>query len=107
MDAMRQGRQLEAALCSCAWLEEDHVLTEVLFPGARVMFSAAPDAVLGDEVPGAAEEPLQGGDDASYEAAGYSLQDTFPTEGVSFEECRIWSGGHEPVPPESYVEVKK
>uniref|UniRef100_A0A7S4SDP3 Decapping nuclease n=1 Tax=Alexandrium monilatum TaxID=311494 RepID=A0A7S4SDP3_9DINO len=106
-DAMRQGRQLEAALCSHAWLEEDHVLTEVIFPGARAIFSAAPDAVLGDGAEGCAEEPLPAGEDACYEAAGYRLGEDFEAATGSFERCRLWFGEHAPVPPESYVEVKK
>mmetsp|Transcript_40199 Transcript_40199/g.116096 ORF Transcript_40199/g.116096 Transcript_40199/m.116096 type:complete len:614 (-) Transcript_40199:27-1868(-) len=106
-DAMRQGRQLEAALCSYAWLEEDHVLTEVLFPGARALFSAAPDAVLGADAADVAADPLPAGDGASYEAAGYALGEDFEAATGSFERCRLWHGAHAPVPPESYVEVKK
>lgn len=106
-DAMRQGRQLEAQLCTYSWLEEDHVLTEVLLPGARVVFSAAPDAVLGDGMEGDADEPLLPGDESGYETAGYKVDADFLVSGHSFEHCRIWRGEHPPVPPESYVEVKK
>lgn len=108
-DAMRQGRQLEAALCSFAWLEEDHVLTEVLLPGARAVFSAAPDAVMEDVVEGegVAAEPLVAGDDMGYEEAGYYLEQEFPFPSDKYERCRVWRGSHAPVPPESYVEVKK
>lgn len=108
-DAMRQGRQLEATLCSFAWVEEDHVLTEVVLQGVRAIFSAAPDAVAGGDLEGdgVVVEPLLAGDDSSYEAAGYHLDEVFPVASSSFENCRIWRGEWAPTTPESYVEVKK
>eukprot|EP00930_Biecheleria_cincta_P088367 TRINITY_DN77594_c0_g1_i1.p1 TRINITY_DN77594_c0_g1~~TRINITY_DN77594_c0_g1_i1.p1 ORF type:complete len:544 (-),score=84.01 TRINITY_DN77594_c0_g1_i1:239-1870(-) len=109
-DAMRQGRQLEAELLSYGWLEEDHVLTEVILPQAggrgsvRAIFSAAPDAVEND---GVEVEPLVAGDDESYVAAGYRLDKTFPGVPGKHEKCRLWCGSHQPVSAKSYVEVKK
>lgn len=104
-DAMRQGYQLEAAVLSFGWLEEDHVLTEVQFPGVCAIFSAAPDAVV-DE--GAGEtRPLVNGDVADYEAAGYALTEDFSTLSDKHKRCRLWSSKRSPVPPESYAEVKK
>eukprot|EP00928_Gymnodinium_smaydae_P021619 TRINITY_DN18458_c4_g1_i1.p1 TRINITY_DN18458_c4_g1~~TRINITY_DN18458_c4_g1_i1.p1 ORF type:complete len:469 (+),score=72.60 TRINITY_DN18458_c4_g1_i1:104-1408(+) len=103
-DAMRQGRHLEAKIISFAWLEEDHVLTEVFLPGVRAIFSAAPDAVAGDF---AEEQPLAEGDVESYRAAGYSLAQSFALMSGKHERCRLWTSDRKPVPAESYVEVKK
>eukprot|EP00927_Polykrikos_kofoidii_P029034 TRINITY_DN25174_c0_g1_i1.p1 TRINITY_DN25174_c0_g1~~TRINITY_DN25174_c0_g1_i1.p1 ORF type:complete len:519 (-),score=96.03 TRINITY_DN25174_c0_g1_i1:137-1480(-) len=102
-DAMRQGRQLEAELLSFGWLEEDHILTELVLPESRAIFSAAPDAVEGLSV----VEPLVAGDDADYQASGYSLSEVFPVEDGKHEACRVWRADRRPAPPEKYVEVKK
>ena len=107
-DAMRQGRQLEAALLTFGWLEEDHVITEVRLPGARVVFSAAPDGLEG-EGEAVALEPLAAFDDEAYEAEGYSLAEVFPAaaSGHGDRSCRLWRAPLPPAPPEAFVEVKK
>ncbi|CAK0823988.1 unnamed protein product [Prorocentrum cordatum] len=122
-DAMRQGRQLEAALVSFGWLEEDHVLTELRLPSpasatgpggpgqrgaVRAVYSAAPDAVEahGDAL-AAAAEPLRGGDEQAYEAAGYTLEAVLPVATGAHEKCRIWRSQRQGAPAGAYVEVKK
>ncbi|CAE8615568.1 unnamed protein product [Polarella glacialis] len=92
-DAMRQ----------VTWphLEEDHVLCELRLPGARAVFSAAPDTL--DDVGEA------GSSSAAYSRAGYELEESFPMASDKHECCRLWRAADllQPAPPEEFVEVKK
>lgn len=107
VDSMRQGRQLEAALVTFAEVEEDHILSELILPGVRAVYSAAPDAVE-DGGKYCAEEPLPPGDDAAYADVGYKLTDSFPHLTGRCNSCRIWRApDRKAAPAEAFVEVKK
>lgn len=106
-DVMRQGRQLEAAIVTFGWLEEDHLLTELRLPDALAIYSAAPDALeVSDEKSFAQEAPVVAGDEASYEEVGYTRAAVFPAP--KHESCRLYRSDVYPEPQaDMFVEVKK
>lgn len=106
-DAMRQGRQLEAAAVQFGWTEEDRVLTELRLGGLHVIYAAAPDA-LEAAAPVAAAPPSPG-DVLAYEDAGYVLESEFPVQDHAGRPVgRLWrSTACEPPRAEAYWEVKK
>lgn len=105
-DPLRQGRQLEAAVVSFGWLDEDRVLMELTLPnGMMACYAGAPDALAEDQK--VALAPLSPGDETAYAAAGYELGETI--ESVHGEpRLRIWRApGRASVASSGYVEVKK
>jgi len=104
VDAMRQGRHLEAALVSFGWLEEDRLLMEMILPnGLLVCYAGAPDALDGET--DSLRAPLPAGDEACYAAAGYELSEVH--DGSAHGQLRIWRAKHASAASSDFVEVKK
>jgi len=102
VDAMRQGRHLEAAVVSFGWLEEDRVVMELTLPnGMLACYAGAPDAAVGEAVPG---ESLVPGDEAGYATAGYELSEVH--DGAMGGEVRVWRAAGASF-ARNFLEVKK